>query len=560
MRTSPKTIIIDRLAHALGKQGVKLKRDHLITTSAYAYGYRNRETFDAAADAGELTAPAAVDLGPVLTRDGETLIVLRDPRTDRPYAIDEAFVSGNADQRRERYGVSPYGNLLDLSAVMADRGTTETPGQPRTSDAADDSATYVAVITGDTHDRDVLTSNSWTGLLSRIVHHCRGCWHPGFESEAPEGDLDLVEAYFDTVGERSTMEIFVDRGGAAADAIELGDIREIDSRLRTEAGAKTVPVTRPAIEGEAFVIGMVGDGSGEPMSWWSNDDGFGALGNATVFPDMTANLPTAGVAVGAVGWYQLPTMATARDHVAPVVDDLDIDFLTNREAEGGDGIDHLRPYLRAAEPDIGDRRDMTVALGYLAMVNGPAIRRQRGGVDEMLRGLSDKAGEPYFAPTIRAWHDGTHADAVAATAAIDNERKRLEPLVRRLGGFCMMDEGTAEDVVEMTVFIPASVAKGVAPEDWERALDYLLGIGGTPIIADFTPQASVLDNCIDVDPQGETKFDVTFEVLLMGEDAHWLQDHDADDLIDAIGAPDWIRNWPGPFSVHVAAAIARHRA
>lgn len=558
MRTKPKTISIDRLAHALGMHGVKLKRDHLITTSAYAYGYRNRETFAEAADAGELTAPAAVDLGRVDTPGGDALIVLRDPRNDRAYAIEEGFLSEIEGQRRERYGVSPYGNLLDLSGIVPDRGATDAPKRPRAAAQVGGAAIYIAIITANTHDRDVISSGSWNDLLRRIERHCRACWHPGFEREAPEGALDTVEAYFDMVGEHASMEIFVDHGVDAAEAVGSGDIREIDALLRGLAETQTVSANPRSGEGDAFVIGAVGDGSGEPMTWWSNEAGFGSLSEATVFGDMVSSLPTAGMPAGSVGWYQLPGGREAAPEAGsgggaprPSAANLDIDFITNREAEGGgDEIDHLRPYLRAEECDTGDRSGMTVSLGYLAAVKGLAPGR-RGGTDE----------EMFFAPTIRAWHDGSHADAVGAIDAVSGERERLEPLIVRLGGFCMTEEDEQEGKVEMTAFIPANVANGVDPQDWAAAIDYLLGLGGERIMADFTPQASVLDNCIDVDPLGETKFDVTFEVLLMGEEAAGdLQDHDADHLTDAIAAPDWIREWPGPFSVHVADAIARGRA
>ena len=546
MRTTPKTIIIDRLAHALGMQGVKLKRDHLITTSAYAYGYRNRETFDAAADAGELTAPPAEAIGTFDLEGGTTLVVLRDPLSGLPYAIDKGFLDDAGSERREQYGVSPYGRLLDVSKVDPTRILPITT-HGATVRAGRGAVTYVATIVNDKHDLEVLTAPTWDALVVRIARLCRSCWRSDFPETAPVGDLDLIQAYFEHVGEYSSMQIFVNRGVDEAECLNVDDLRAYDERLKAESPADRGGTSvRRTTNTAAFVIGTVNDQDGEPMLWWSQEDGFGSLSDATVYGEMTGDLPDAGMNPGSVGWYQLPGMpepslATKSAKGPRTVEEMDIEFITNREGDGGgDEIDDLRPYLSMEEPDIGDRDDTRVALGYLARVDG----------------------KMYFAPTVNAWHDGTHEDAKEAMDAVAAIRKRVEPLIERLGGFCMYEDEAGEGRVELTLFIPTSTVTGVAPVDWSAALENLLGIGSVePVIATFSPQASILDNCIDVDPEGDPKFDVTFEVLLMGDvAAQELEDHEADDLTDAIRAPDWIRNWSGPFAVHVEDAIRRRNA
>lgn len=79
------------------------------------------------------------------------------------------------------------------------------------------------------------------------------------------------------------------------------------------------------------------------------------------------------------------------------------------------------------------------------------------------------------------------------------------------------------------------------------------------IIAEFVPQAWINDCAVQVDPEGPTTFDVTDEVVAMGESvAITLRDdqHETDTLRFAAAAPDWIREWHGPFYIRIQDAIA----
>ena len=88
-------------------------------------------------------------------------------------------------------------------------------------------------------------------------------------------------------------------------------------------------------------------------------------------------------------------------------------------------------------------------------------------------------------------------------------------------------------------------------------------VGGTQtsqqtVIAKFQPQAWVNDYAIAVDPEGPTEFDVTAEVIAMGREASMLIEdaqYSSDDLRDASAAPQWIKEWAGPFSIEVQESI-----
>ena len=81
------------------------------------------------------------------------------------------------------------------------------------------------------------------------------------------------------------------------------------------------------------------------------------------------------------------------------------------------------------------------------------------------------------------------------------------------------------------------------------------------IIARFHPQAWINDYAVEVDPEGETEFDVTPEILAFDRAAALeLEDdsYDSDDLRFAAAAPKWVQEWSGPFWIEVAASIVEH--
>lgn len=71
--------------------------------------------------------------------------------------------------------------------------------------------------------------------------------------------------------------------------------------------------------------------------------------------------------------------------------------------------------------------------------------------------------------------------------------------------------------------------------------------------ATFVPQAWVRDYAITVDAEGDTKWVITFEGLTADErEAILRRGHDRDDLLKGDpAAPEWVREWSGPFEIYV---------
>jgi hypothetical protein len=129
MTIKASTVLVDRLEHALDKQGVKMKRRALLETAAYAFAYGSSNAFTAASAKGDINPPPVKVIGRLELPDGQVLIVVDDPLAGAPYGIDEAFVERVVDEeRREAIGITPYGHLVRIDQVseteMDDLGTS----------------------------------------------------------------------------------------------------------------------------------------------------------------------------------------------------------------------------------------------------------------------------------------------------------------------------------------------------------------------------------------------------------------------------------------------------
>lgn len=116
------------------------------------------------------------------------------------------------------------------------------------------------------------------------------------------------------------------------------------------------------------------------------------------------------------------------------------------------------------------------------------------------------------------------------------------------------------------MFLPTDLAKNVRSlTDWHDAVAILLGAERDTVTARFHPQAWSNDYAIDVQTEGNPDYDAAVEILLMGSAADTIKDdsNESDDLKFAAFAPDWVRNWNGPFYVECqdnAAAFLEYRS
>ena len=183
-------ILLDRLAAALQRQNVSLKRAALQSVAAAAFGFHNANEFAAA----DLVPPPATVLGRVSLAHGD-MILIQDPAGAQPYGLPETALSGD---RAQAYGVSPYGGLVDLSAVTADPAAA-VPVATGASQAPSDKTIHVALIEG-WHGTTTLFAFTSDGVKAQVAAYCRKHWEHG-PSDRPvanfASDQDLITAFFD---------------------------------------------------------------------------------------------------------------------------------------------------------------------------------------------------------------------------------------------------------------------------------------------------------------------------------------------------------------------------
>jgi hypothetical protein len=79
-------------------------------------------------------------------------------------------------------------------------------------------------------------------------------------------------------------------------------------------------------------------------------------------------------------------------------------------------------------------------------------------------------------------------------------------------------------------------------------------MAGRVVTAHFRPEAWVRDNAIPVDPEGPTRWEVSPAYLAKlvaehGDEVLYEAGYESDELRYDPAAPEWIREWSGPFSV-----------
>ena len=190
----PTQIHLDRLQKALAAQGFRASRGKALEIVAAAFGYHNSNEFTAASKRGDVTPPPAEYVG-TIELDDTSMVVLRDPTSKATYAIEEAFVDGVIeDERAERFGITPYGHMVDLSQVAgAEPRTIATKGTTRET-------TYVATISH-RHGTNTYVDPTREGLYRQLREYCDEWWHE--VEDKVEIDLEtatdeeVVDAYFE---------------------------------------------------------------------------------------------------------------------------------------------------------------------------------------------------------------------------------------------------------------------------------------------------------------------------------------------------------------------------
>ncbi|MFZ3481701.1 hypothetical protein [Sphingomonas sp. 3-13AW] len=237
--TKPIAVHVDRLAGALAEQGIDIKRTKILELAAAAFGYHNTHECTAASQRGDLSPAAAEPVCRVEIPSGEALIVLRDPVTNAPYAIDESFIEQVVEEeRRETYGPSPYGRLLDLSR-LADHAATAWRSTAGRITSSEDGVLRILV---ELETEGVVTAEVVRSNVHQAIHNWRGA--AGLSADDDEGFVGEIMTRVlprDTTPEGRTSgdfpgqprEALRDSGGTSIHVAIIHHKHGIDLRLGT---------------------------------------------------------------------------------------------------------------------------------------------------------------------------------------------------------------------------------------------------------------------------------------------------------------------------------------
>lgn len=264
------------------------------------------------------------------------------------------------------------------------------------------------------------------------------------------------------------------------------------------------------VQGEAWVIQTENE-DGETL-WWNNEDGWGApITCATVFRNTEGRLPDAGIANEAK-WIMLPS------------------FDERKDGPKEDGL------VASETPHASDRQQKASILlteNPIKIEDGLSFGLLKAEKGENQDELMLQTSGDYDPATAREWSETL--------------RRKGEEVFKIQVRFEIQDKFAR-------VWMPDDLYMSKDVTHWYAAVrDLLLPTDGRERIeAVFQPETWINDHAVPCDPQGDTVFDVTYEMIMMGFDAaEAIDSGNADFLTDALRAPRWISNWPGPFTITI---------
>lgn len=520
IKTTP--ALLDRLENALKMQGLVLKRSQLLEVAASAFGYRNSNAMTAAAKDGDLALPLIQPRTRIELSNGESILVLRDPTANAPYAIDEAFLEQVVDMKRgEQAGITPYGHLVDLSPALEWDG--ETISEAQSTDVVEFVNIHIAIISH-RHGNTSYAAFSEQDLHLQMYDYILENWseveqwsdnHPS--NMSPE---EAISEYFDLCNDHE-IEEYLDTSC---------EVARLPMRLPTPAPSHDLMLLADQLQaGSAADIWYDAHQHGNDRA-----DDPDRVAEATIDNTQLAMQKAASLlrAIASGGEYP-PTKTTSA--LTTKADDRWKGQDMQRHVQGEPPIpDSNRQYA-------GEGRTLNLGKRYPAKLGVTA----------------ESNGTYFFVPTIDvSWEDDDFDSEAAALARAEKYIEEIDPLLNPLDAEVEIHENVALNTHRLFIYIPMRIAlTGTTPEDWFAALSYLLLTNEEKekekqVTCEFTPQMDVRKYIISVDPLGDTVWDGTFDALRWGRDqAEDFLRLDPDEFARSPMAPKWVQDWAGPFVV-----------
>lgn len=290
---------------------------------------------------------------------------------------------------------------------------------------------------------------------------------------------------------------------------------------------ETVPKLSPHHNAdEQWVITMEGE-CDATFLFWSNEDGWVDIENATVFTDRNGRLPLGGIMEGEIKWARLPSSGARQVGNRTGVDETAEP--SSRKAHAS-GVDPSTDMLRHTRPDMN--------------LEGETL--QAGSTRWEIIREAEFEGKRYIE---------FHSEAMA-TRSVRALRDGIEGAAQRAGVILSV---YYDD--RLSALVPQDLFEQYQKTNVLAALENLLTPASersATCSARFIPQAWQRDYAVSVDIDFDPHFDITFEVLLMGKDESLkINDntYDSDDFLTSVRAPLGMHRWSGPFEIECEGEI-----
>jgi hypothetical protein len=581
------SVHLDRLEKVLKARGIPCKRHQTLEVAAAAFGYHNQNELTAAGKAGDLNPPMAEPIGEVTLPSGETIIVVRDPLAKSAYALDQAFVEQVvAEERAELFGPTPYGHLPNLSRLLDDKIL---PLQANLdSIGASDTIEIPLFIAEVSHKRgdNLYVMATQEALDAEVADYCRSSlfndrtFRLGNPADAGDdlaklSDREIITRYFDAPHEEY-LHTSTDTLKMPLSLLReiLGAVPGVASRTKqTEREIQPAASTAP-----------------KPLPNTTHPDALQLIAGIDSVWDDHPDYPSE-------DWqHEVENGYTRRGYWDWVASKLEQAAEEGNDADDGAASADLPPVRKWCTDDAeGYAGGLVYATnGCCEIANaGPRLFSKLGlewSVDEhgFFYPLTEKEsrfvgedgielpngfwphmaysciyeGRKFACPSIEIGYGrDNEGDRESVLRRLKAYAGEIRPRIEAIGGHVILEEDepdTSHTLLTLILF-DYIVQNAVDFEDWKIKLARLMmPKAGPRVLAEFTPQTWVGDSALVVDPEGDTVWDVTPEIVAMGrQKASALTDSDysSDNLRYAHNAPEWVREWSGPFYVEVSEQI-----
>ena len=538
MPNQTSAIMIDRLETALERKGVTLKRQALLEVAAYALGFRNDNVFSAAARKGELDPPVAR----ISSKPASSAVLLEDEEGSVIGAIPTGTPA--SPKRADQFFNFYDGRLFRFPDLKPSRIF---PASENHQEARQTLAAMLEQIDAEIENRKHGGDPSQWAELQEVYDKGKTLLDSYSQKATAPAAMSLPLRY-------SGSTIRDARDHAICDMIYgTEEERAKNARAIIDAfmPANAAPKTCTRCDTELGEEGLCQDVTC-PFSDCLQSDPAGWTGHpeANRFIEQA---PHASVAQR----YAEHKKSIKKPNLENFHGPMDILWLTDVCGDDAYGVeaDDLHRHNLSYEVIDGSfsplsKREKEVLHPH-TILNASTKFPARLGASA----LSD--GKKYLCPVI-GFKFEDHGGEEAAYKALSDYLESIKNDVENIGGIAFIDDEMEDDRLDVCVFIPMDILIDAEPDDLIKALSYLLlpkeyRASMRSLTCDFLAQTWLDGSPISVDPDGDTSWDATFNVLLNRAEIERSVEND-DIPIDILhlgpGAPEWIRKWTGPCEIY----------